>query len=147
VRKGDVGAPALAFDGDTIWLAWAERASRDGKYHLEVARWPVGDGAPSMWPIDTGEEHAFAPAIAVRAGKVTLAWTEGELDKRGSIHATAWPASGDPPPAARVASLTAAEDNARDPELAAGDATWIVWTRYAKSAPGGDVMAATLECP
>lgn len=147
VRKGDVGAPALAFDGDAIWLAWAERASPAGKYHLVVARWPPGDGAPTISPIETGEDHAFAPAVAVRTGKVYLAWTEGELDTRGSIHATAWSAGGAPPPTARVASLTRPEDNARDPELSAGDATWIVWTGYTKAAPGGDVMAATLECP
>lgn len=147
LRKGDVGAPAIAFDGDAMWIAWAERAPPDARYRLFVARWADEPAPPAPTAIETGDAHAFAPALAVREGKVFLAWTEGDLKDHGSIHAAAWPASAKPPSALRTAPLTTTDANARDPELAAGDATWVAWTHYTKAAPRGDVMAAPLECP
>jgi hypothetical protein len=150
IRKGDVGAPSATFDGDTLWVAWAERASPTAPYRLYVLAWAFGVAsppAPVLVDTNAGEDASFAPSIVATKGRIVLSWTQGELAKRGSIHAIAWPSSGPPPSSVRAPALSGDAENARDTELAAGDATWMVWTSYTKTKPNGEVMAATLQCP
>ena len=140
---GDVGAPAVAIEGDMLHVVWAQRASNVEGYRLEYTTWRHGDPKPSApRTLDTGRRAAFAPTIAARPRELALAWMEEEGGKstvRAGIGV-------DPEAAIAVAGdLSTPGVSGRDPELAlaAGRFT-IVWMEYAT--PKGDVHAAAISC-
>jgi hypothetical protein len=137
IANADVGAPAIAFDGDRPILAWAERASSNAPYHLVV--W--FDGAAHV--VTTGTASAFAPALAARDGAIVLAWMEGDASKHGAVRAArlslagSWDAS-------RAPTLSDA-DNARDPEISMqGDEAIVVWSDISHSSR---IQVRKLSCP
>src|SRR5207302_1745094 len=88
IASADVGAPAIAFDGDRAIVTWAERSAATDPYHLVV--W--FDGKPHA--IKTGSASAFAPALAVRDGEIIVAWMEGDAEKHGVVRLARGPLSG-----------------------------------------------------
>lgn len=138
IASAEVGAPAIAFDGDRAIVAWAERASPAGPYHLVV--W--FDGAAH--DVKTGTSSAFAPALAVHEHTVVLAWMEGDAEKHGVVRLArarldgAWDLSATPP-------LSDTDGNARDPEISMqGDEAIVVWSQIAQASR---IEVRKLRCP
>jgi len=79
-----VGSPAIAFDGATVMVAWADRAASDDPWRLRWVRFRNGDapGEPSTFSPPTGGRggQAMSPGLAVVPGiGFLLSWTEGAM--------------------------------------------------------------------
>jgi hypothetical protein len=147
--RGELGQAALAFDGDELHAVWARRAP--GKpYALEHARWSKGlDADPVVEVIVEHTESAIAPTIAHAAGRWVIAWTEGDLARKGRILLGRSEASlGEA--AAHPEVLSEPGVNARDPKVALATASqgggWVVWSEFGAS--GMSLRHAPLSsCP
>jgi len=127
IASAEVGAPAVAFDGDRPIVAWAQRASRNDPYHLVV--W--FDGAAH--DVKTGTASAFAPALAIHGGVVLLAWMEGDAEKHGVVRLASAPLDGSWDLSA-APLLSDTGGNARDPEISVqGDEAVVVWSEIAQT--------------
>ncbi len=137
-----LGAPAIAFDGDTLYAVWARRAKEGDPYELAYSKWNASAVAPDPMKKLPTSSSSFAPALAFEGGKALFAWMEGDA-KRGVVKAGA---------AASVerafecaVPLSNEGVNARDPEVALDDHTaFVVWQEL----PGTreELRATTLEC-
>jgi hypothetical protein len=79
-----VGAPAIAFDGATVMVAWADRAASDDPWKLRIVRFRLGDppGEPTTFSPPAGGrgEQAMSPGLAVVPGiGFLLTWTDGAM--------------------------------------------------------------------
>jgi hypothetical protein len=79
-----VGSPAIAFDGATLMMAWADRAASDDPWRLRLVRFRNGDspGEPSTFSPPPGGRggQAMSPGLAVVPGVgFLLTWTEGAI--------------------------------------------------------------------
>jgi hypothetical protein len=79
-----VGAPALAASGNTLHVAWADRAATSDPWSLRLARLAIGDATAdaSNFPAPAGGlgSNLMSPGIAaVGADRFLLAWTEGPV--------------------------------------------------------------------
>jgi hypothetical protein len=149
------GAPSIAYDGDSLSLVFALRASARAPYVLQSLRFdptrePLATTTTTPAPLATGAASAFAPALAVRDGARVLAWMEGS-ERAGSIRVALSAISLED---AVAHALTVVSDplvNARDPEVSFSDGRgWIAWTERPARAVGGPVNAvsrlASLRC-
>ncbi len=142
--KGDVGAPALAFDDDTLHVVWATRAADKDPYALRWAKMSsTGALAPSQ-RLGTGIVSAFAPALGFdERGRVLIAWMEGD-DKRGVVKVGA-SKRGIASAVALGYVVSNEGTNARDPEVGLDkDAMFLVWQEYGKTTQ--ELRAAALDC-
>jgi hypothetical protein len=138
IASADVGAPAVAFDGDRSVVVWAERAAPTDPYHLVI----FFDGAAHA--IKTGSPSAFAPSLAARDGEIVLAWMEGDAEKHGVVRVArtalsgAWDLTAAP-------TLSDGAGNARDPEISMqGDEAVVVWSEISTASR---IQARKLACP
>jgi hypothetical protein len=128
IANAEVGAPAIAFDGDRPIVAWAQRASASEPYHLVV--W--FDGAAH--DVKTGTASAFAPALAARDGAIVLAWMEGDAGRHGVVRAARASLAGSWDLSAALRLSDDPTGNARDPEISMqGNEAVIVWSEIAKA--------------
>jgi len=79
-----VGSPAIAFDGATVMVAWADRAASDDPWRLRLVRFRNGDppGEPSTFSPPPGGRggQAMSPGLAVvPVIGFLLSWTEGAI--------------------------------------------------------------------
>jgi hypothetical protein len=144
--KGMVGAPALAFEGDTVHVVWAARRDDRSPYQLRWAKWD-GKGAPTQaQTLSTRGGPAFAPAIAVQpGGRFVVAWTEGDekagVVKGGSSRVNILAA------VLGADALSTPGVDARAPEVAVdGDTSYVVWHESADKARPEGLRATTLRC-
>lgn len=129
VDHGDVGAPALVLDGETLHAVYAKRGTKQAPYVLMHATWTNGDARPSAPSSVAAATGARSPAIVRVAGNVALAWSSGDSDETGAVYA-GFGASVEKAAAAAVL-VSGAAKNARDPELAVGgDQAVLVWTEH-----------------
>lgn len=144
--KGSAGAPTLAFDGDTLHVVWATRASDTEAYTLAWSS--IGpDTTAKPTPrqrLATGEGSAFAPALAIASGRFALAWMVGD-DRSGLVRAGA-SKKGVQAAASMARTISNPNVNARDPEVGLdAEATFVVWQELGGAAQ--ELRAAALRCP
>jgi hypothetical protein len=118
---GQVGSPAIAVTGDTIIVAWSDRATAQDSWQVRWTKLAVGGApdAPKQLAMPEGGlgTQAMSPSVAgLGAGRFVIAWSEGTpthqvravtLNADGS-------ASGSP------MALSAAGVNAGQPQVAIG---------------------------
>ncbi len=149
IASGELGAPTIAYRGHTLIALWAQREAPAGRYGLRFAQWDPESAAPPVIQTvaGSGADSALAPSIAVDGNRVLVAWTEGDLQRRGVIRVAS--TSGDLATAlASPATITGPDANSRDPEVAiTPDRAWVVWESYARSTPRGVLRLGMLNCP
>jgi hypothetical protein len=142
--SGLVGAPSLAFHGDTLHVVWAKRESTTSPDVLRVATWRAGGVPTPPQRLMTIGRSAFAPSLAIDGEAFALAWMEGDATN-GVVKAGMSRVSlvGAMTHAGIVSSGSAA--NARDPAIALdGDSAWVVWKEL--SAKKSELRATALDC-
>jgi len=136
--RGDLGQPALAFDGDELHTLWATRSGAAKTYAIAHARFARGiDADPEIDAAVERAESTIAPAFAIGSGRWVVAWMEGDLSRRGRVHLGSSAASlADA--VAHAQPLSEPGINARDPKIALGSAPggggWLVWSEFAPPA-------------
>jgi hypothetical protein len=78
----NVGSPAIAFNDEVVFVAWADRASSDQPWQLRWVRFAAGEAppAPQTFAVPAGGtgEQAMSPGLAaVPGGGFLFVWTEG----------------------------------------------------------------------
>jgi hypothetical protein len=81
---GQVGSPSIAVTGDTIVVAWADRAGPSEDFKIRFARAKIGGAAESAQTFVVPEGglggQAMSPSLApLSGGRVLLAWVEGPV--------------------------------------------------------------------
>jgi len=89
-----VGSPAVASSGDSVMVAWADRASPNDFWSIRFVTFKPGADAPPQakpFALPSGGlgEQAMSPAIAsLGAGRFLFVWTEGPVSEhqvRGAV--------------------------------------------------------------
>lgn len=78
VDRASVGAPALAFEGDTLHVIWPSRASNKEPFALRWTKWADGAAPMPTQKLGTGIITASAPSLAIEQSHFVLGWTDGE---------------------------------------------------------------------
>lgn len=118
---GQVGSPNIAVSGDTVMVAWSDRASAQEPWQV---RWTkvTGGGAPDAAKTFSMPEgglgaQAMSPSLAgLGAGRFILAWSEGTPTHQ--VRAVSLGADGSPSGAAMTVSAPGV--NAGQPQVAVG---------------------------
>lgn len=143
--KGDVGAPALAFEEDTLHVIWAARPPGDkDPYTLRWTKLSSTGVMSAPQRLSTGVGSAFAPALGIdERGRVLVAWMEGD-DKKGIVKVGV-SKRGMASAVALARAISNEGTNARDPEVGLDkNAMFLVWQEYGKTTQ--ELRAASLEC-
>jgi hypothetical protein len=95
-----VGSPALAVAGDTVFAAWADRASESAPWGLRYVIYKLGEapGTPAAFTVPAGGkgEQAMSPGVAaLPSGGFLLVWTEGPMSEH-DVRAQTLGADGSP---------------------------------------------------
>jgi serine/threonine-protein kinase len=141
--RGFVGAPALAWEGETLHVVWAQRATQNEAYRLYSASWRAGEPEPTASErLGTGGASAFAPSVDAQPGRVLVGFMEEEEGK-GRVRVGAGKTLSEAVQAAVVLSKDGVD--ARDPKVAlAGRRAWVAWTEYANAKEA--VILSRLAC-
>jgi hypothetical protein len=149
LAKGEVGAPTIAFDGDTAHIVWAQKRTKDAPWILEWTKWSGAGQPPPSQQIRGGSLPAFAPSLAIGGGQFFLAWMEGD-DKLALVRAGASTVNilG---AATHATTVSSPNVNARDPEVATdGTTKWVVWQQFGRGAssprPSAELRTTTITC-
>ncbi|HSO35663.1 MAG TPA: DUF4339 domain-containing protein [Labilithrix sp.] len=118
---GQVGSPTLAVSGDTILVAWSDRATAQEPWQVRWTKLTVGGApdAPKTLALPEGGlgAQAMSPSVTgLGAGRFVMAWSEGTPSHQ--VRAQTFSADGAPSGAAFTAS--AAGINAGQPQIAVG---------------------------
>jgi hypothetical protein len=148
IGSGDVGAPALAFKGETLYAVWGERAlAPSTDYVMHYVAWDTANAAPPAKKPIPGTGSAYAPGLASTGSTLVLAWMEGD-DKTGAIRLGSTSSANLEDATKNVQSISTPGVNARDPEVGfAGDKGMIGWTEFPKGKPKGELRVSNVTCP
>ena len=140
IDRGVVGAPALAFDGDTLHIVWAARGDTREPYVLRWTTWAAGAAPLANQKLGTGVRSAYAPALAIERGRFLLAWAEG--DTTGVVKAGASD-HGLAGALALAAAVSTPGVDAKSPAVAIDhDGMFVVW-----QSGNAELRASPLACP
>jgi hypothetical protein len=143
VDRGIVGAPAIAFDGETLNVVWAARADDKEPYVLRWTTWAAGAAPSPNQKLGTGVRSAYAPALAIDNGRFLLAWAEGDVTGVVKAGASTGGLAG---ALALAGAVSTPGVDAKSPVVALdGDTRFVVWQETA----GGntELRASPLACP
>jgi hypothetical protein len=118
---GQVGSPNIAVSGDTVIVAWSDRASAQEPWQVRWTKLSAG-GAPDTAKTFAMPEgglgtQAMSPSLAgLGGGRFVIAWSEGTPTHQ--VRAVTLGADGSPSGAAMA--LSAAGVNAGQPQVAVG---------------------------
>lgn len=142
IDRGVIGAPALAFEGDTLHLVWATRASEKDAYSLHWTKWAKGGAPQAHQRLGTGVVSAYSPSLAIDGSRFLLAWTEG--DKLGVVKAGA-SNSGLTGALALAGVISNAGIDAKTPRVALDRGSmFIVWEELAEKTK--ELRASPIRC-
>ena len=118
---GQVGSPTIATSGDTVLVAWSDRATAQDPWQVRWTKLTVGGApdAPKQLALPDGGlgTQAMSPSLAgLGAGRFVMAWSEGRPNHQ--VRAISLNADGSPSGAAVV--LSAAGVDAGQPQIAIG---------------------------
>ena len=145
---GQVGSPAIAASGDSIIVAWADRAGAGADWSIRWATIKIGSGVAEGTPFTLPEgglgEHAMSPSLAsLGGGRFLLAWTEGPVSSH-QVRAITMSADGSPSGAAL--SISASGVNAGQPAAAVGSDGRGAIAFLAARGKTLEVQAAPISC-
>jgi hypothetical protein len=146
---GQVGSPSLAASGDSLVVAWSDRASSDAMWAVRWTRVPASGAPAEPRTLEIPEgglgEQAMSPSVAsLGGGRFMLAWMEGPVSNH-QVRAQSFGADGAPSGAAISASPSGV--NAGNPQVTVGpDGKGLVAFLAAKG-KGYEVEAAPVSCP
>lgn len=118
---GQVGSPAITTSGDTIIVAWSDRATAQDPWQVRWTKLSIGGTPepPQQLSLPEGGHgvQAMSPTVAgLGGGRFAIAWSEGTPSHQ--VRAMTLNADGSPSGAAMV--LSAAGVNAGQPQIAVG---------------------------
>jgi hypothetical protein len=118
---GQVGSPNIAISGDTILVAWSDRATAQEPWQVRWTKLTVGGApdAPKQLTLPEGGlgTQAMSPGIAgLGGGRFVMTWSEGKPQHQ--VRAITLNADGSPSGAALA--LSAAGVDAGQPQVAVG---------------------------
>jgi hypothetical protein len=118
---GQVGSPSIATSGDSIIVAWSDRATAQDPWQVRWTKLTVGGApdAPKQLALPEGGlgTQAMSPSVAgLGAGRFVVAWSEGTPTHQ--VRAVTLKADGSASGAAMA--LSAAGVNAGQPQIAVG---------------------------
>jgi hypothetical protein len=142
IDRGVIGTPALAFEGDTLHIVWATRATDKDPYALHWTKWPASGAPQPHQKLGTGVLSAYSPALAIEHGRFLLAWTEGEKTGVVKVGASTSGLTG----ALALAGVVSSEGvDAKSPRVALDQgAMFIVWQEIAGGA--STLRASPVRC-
>lgn len=144
VDRGVVGAPTIAFDGETLHIIWSARADEKEPYVLRATTWAAGAAPLPNQKLGTGVRSAYAPALAIAEGRFLLAWAEG--DTTGVVKAGASP-KGLAGALALAGAVSTPGVDAKSPVVALDhDALFVAWQEVAAGREA-ELRASPLQCP
>ena len=144
---GQVGSPAIATSGDTIFVAWSDRASASEPWQVRWTKLTVG-GAPAdpkqlTMPEGGLGAQAMSPSIAgLGGGRFVMAWSEGTPTHQ--VRALTLGADGTPSGAPMA--LSAAGVNAGQPQIAVGPDGRGVVAFLASKGKAYEIHATPVTC-
>ena len=140
IDRGVVGAPALAFDGDTLHVVWAARGDDREPYVLRWTTWAAGAAPLPNQKLGTGVRSAYAPALAIDGGRFLLAWAEGDMTGVVKAGASDRGLAG---ALALAAAVSTPGSDAKSPAVAVDhEGMLVVW-----QSGSGELRASPLTCP
>jgi len=144
-----VGSPTLAASGETVLLAFADRASSGDPWRIRFGRTRRGQAAPEMSAFEPPPgglgEHAMAPALAaLPGGGFLFAWTEGPVSTH-QVRAMTLDESGAPASPAFVVSAEGANAGQGQAAVASSGKGLVA---FFVADDGGDfaLVAAPITC-
>lgn len=145
---GQVGSPSLTVSGDTVVVAWSDRATAQDAWQVRWTKLNIG-GAPDapkqlVMPEGGLGAQAMSPSVAaLGGGRFVMAWSEGTPTHQ--VRAVTLNADGSASGAAM--SLSAAGINAGQPQVAIGpDGRGVVGFLAAKG-KAYEIHATPVACP
>jgi len=146
---GQVGSPAIATSGDSIVVAWADRASKDDPWGIRWTKRSISGATiePRALAVPDGGlgGPAMSPSVAgLGRGRFLLAWTEGPSAPH-QVRALTFDASG--MPSGGALSISASGLNAGQPSAVVGvDGRGVVAFLSAKGKTN-ELVATPITCP
>ncbi|MDB5212147.1 MAG: Basic proline-rich protein [Myxococcaceae bacterium] len=118
---GQVGSPSVAVSGDTIIVAWSDRAAAADPWQVRWTKLPIGGAAepPKQLTLPDGGlgTQAMSPSVfGLGGGRFVMAWSEGTPTHQ--VRAITFNADGST--AGSAMALSAAGVNAGSPQIAIG---------------------------
>ncbi len=139
--SGDQGSPALAFDGTSFLVAWADlRSGSPGIYGARVT--PAGVVLdPAGIAISTAADYDGSPAVAFDGANFLVVWQDDRSGGNSDIYGARVTPAGAVLDPQGIAVSTVAGDQ-RSPVLAFGGASFLVaWTDF-RSGGYSDIYGA-----
>ncbi len=146
---GQVGSPALAASGDSVVVAWADRAGKDDAWGIRWTKRSISGATTEPRTLVLPEGGlggpAMSPSVAgLGRGKFLLAWTEGPVSGH-QVRAITFNADG--APSGSPLAISAAGVNAGQPQATVGvDGRGVVAFLAAKG-KYNELMATPISCP
>jgi hypothetical protein len=118
---GQVGSPSIAISGDSIIVAWSDRATAQDPWQVRWTKLPIGGAAepPKQLTLPEGGlgTQAMSPSVfGLGGGRFVMAWSEGTPTHQ--VRAITFNADGTTSGSAMA--LSAAGVNAGSPQVAVG---------------------------
>jgi hypothetical protein len=146
---GQVGSPALAATGDSVVVAWADRAGKDDPWGIRWTKRSISGAVnePRTLALPDGGlgGPAMSPNVAgLGRGKFLLSWTEGPVSGH-QVRALTFTADG--VSSGGALSVSASGVNAGQPQAAVGvDGRGVIAFLAAKGKTN-ELMATPISCP
>jgi len=144
-----VGSPSIHLSGDTVLVAWADRAGAQDPWLVRWSRLPAGGtpDAPKELALPDGGlgGQAMSPAVAgLGGGRFLVAWTEGPVSNH-QVRAANVNADGST--SGPALSISAPGLNAGQPQIAIGADGRGAVAFLAKGKSAYEIHATPLACP
>jgi hypothetical protein len=145
---GQVGSPAIASSGDTVVVAWADRASAEASWQIRWTSFKAG-GSPSepktlALPDGGLGGQAMSPSVfGLGGGRFLIAWTEGPVSNH-QVRAITMGSDG--LPSGSVLAISPQGTNAGQPQIGVGPDGRGVVAFLSSKGKGYELQATSITC-